>query len=374
MLSRQYNRTSKTKSTNDQVTNQLPDQVTNQLPKAPETNIAIMCINSDNEHTAFESDVVEVNALNTNQFEPRKYVRYHRTAQNETDKEENELPFNMQEEQEKDPDIVQLKPQLTQGKATNAIEKRHIVHEGILYYITNPDDNPIERLYVPEHLRSAVIHQYHDDNGHVGVQKLFATIKRNYYWPDLFKQLHSYVSTCVICQERNLQAIKPILQETDFSPYPWAKCALDITGPLPLTTSNNKYIVTFIDLLTGWPECFPAPDKSAQTVIHFLLNEIIPRWSCPLQLITDNGAENCNYAMKHVLKELNIDHVTTSFYRPQGNAKCEVMHKSLHAIIAKLSAGSPQSWDLAIPQALGALRFSVNFSTKYSPYFLITNC
>ena len=61
----------------------------------------------------------------------------------------------------------------------------------------------------------------------------------------------------------------------------------------------------------------------AETVAQLLLEEIIPRYSTPLHIVTDNGSENINRVMKHTLQEINIRHVTTSYFHPQGNSKTE---------------------------------------------------
>ena len=41
-------------------------------------------------------------------------------------------------------------------------------------------------------------------------------------------------------------------------------------------TSGNKDILTIIDHLTGWPEAFPIPDKSADTMVATFNNEYLP--------------------------------------------------------------------------------------------------
>ena len=97
-------------------------------------------------------------------------------------------------------------------------------------------------------LRAVVIKQYHDDNGHMGVQKTFDCIRQKYFWPNLFKEIYQYVSSCTTCQTRSLQKIWQPLQEMDIPHYPMAKLSLDLSGPYPTTLSNNKYIIA---LLTG---------------------------------------------------------------------------------------------------------------------------
>lgn len=77
--------------------------------------------------------------------------------------------------------------------------------------------------------------------------------------------------------------------------------------------------------------------------------------------------------MKDTLRELNIHHITTSYYNPQGNGKVERFHRTLHDVMAKKVQEDVQTWDLYLNQTLAAIRFHVNMSTKYSPFFLLYN-
>ncbi len=61
------------------------------------------------------------------------------------------------------------------------------------------------------------------------------------------------------------------LQETDIPPYAFAKCVLDLSGPYPTSLSGNKYIVSFVDLYSGYPEAFAVPDKTAATIAHLII-------------------------------------------------------------------------------------------------------
>ena len=220
----------------------------------------------------------------------------------------------------------------------------------IVYYLSQPDDEPLIRLYVPSQLRKSVSVQYHNDNGHMGVEKTFHAIKHKYFWPCLLKDINDFVSKCIACQTSNLRKQQPHMQECDLPPFPFAKLALDISGPYPKTHSGNQYIVTFIDMYSDWPEAFAVPNKKAETVVHLLVDEIFPRFGAPLQLLTDNGSENVNKIMKKTLEELNVHHVTNSFYHPQSNGKVERFHRTMHDILAKKICHNEQSWDVYINQ------------------------
>ena len=75
--------------------------------------------------------------------------------------------------------------------------------------------------------------------------------------------------------------------------------------------------------------------------------------------------------MRETLGELNIQPITTSPYNPQNNAKVERFHKTLADVLAKLAEHNWGNCDLFLTQALAAVRFSINETTQFSPYYLV---
>ena len=219
----------------------------------------------------------------------------------------------------------------------------------------------------------AVIKQYHDDNGHMGIEKTFDTLRHKYYWPNMYKELYEYVNNCVTCQFRSLQKIQPPLQETDIPPYPFAKNGLDLSVPYPKSVSGNRYIIGFVDWYSGWCQVFVVPDKTAESAAHLLIDEIIPRFGMPLEIVTENGTENVNQTMKHTLETFEIKHITTSVAHAQSNSKVECFHRTHHDVMSKRLDENYETWDLHLNQVLAAIRFHVNESTRFSPYYLLYN-
>ena len=317
----------------------------------------------------------EIGVIDSSQVSLKQFAQYDQPLPDKQClKEELRVPgYDMITEQNKDQAIVTIKKNLENEKTSPSVLNKYIILDQVLYYLSNVDSDPVIRLYIPEHLRDQVIKQYHDMNGHMGIDKTHDAIKGKYFWPNMYKELYQYVHSCIICQTRNLKKIKPPQQETDAPPYPFAKIGLDVSGPYPKTLSGNKYIIGFVDWYSGWPEAFAVPDKTAETVAHLVIDEIIPRHSTPLQIVSDNGSENVNKVMKHMLKSNNISHITTSFYHPQGNSKVERFHRTLHDIMSKKVNDNLETWDIYLNQVLGAIRFNINDSTKFSPFYLLYN-
>ena len=108
------------------------------------------------------------------------------------------------------------------------------------------------------------------------------------------------------------------------------------------------------------PEAFATPDKSADTEVQLLLEEIISRHSCPIQIVT--GTENRNWVMRETLQV---------FYHPQSNAEIERFHRPLYDVVSKKLHDDLASWDLHFSQTLSATRVSVSDTTHNSPFFLL---
>ena len=221
-------------------------------------------------------NLYEINVLDSTRSEPKSFASYDLPNDESFEKcdcsDFKKGGFDMKVEQTRDDDISDIKSMILNGKESKNVQKHYLLVDELEYYLSNVNDDPCLKLFIPKHIRNFVVKQYHDRNGHKGVQN----IVQKYYWPNLFKEINKYVSECTTCQTRSLQKIRPSLQGTDIPPYPMAKLSLDLSGPYPTNLPGNKYIIAFVDWYSGWPEAFAVPDKTADTVADLTLNKSIP--------------------------------------------------------------------------------------------------
>ena len=78
--------------------------------------------------------------------------------------------------------------------------------------------------------------------------------------------------------------------------------------------------------------------------------------------------------MKHILQEVNISHVTTSYYHPQSNSSVEQFHQTLHDVMSKKVSDSLDTWDIYLNQVIADIRFNINESSKFFQFYLLYNC
>jgi len=61
-------------------------------------------------------------------------------------------------------------------------------------------------------------------------------------------------------------------------------------GPLPQSSSENRYIVVITDLFSKWVEAFPIKLTDSETLAQILVDEVICRYGVPSYLHSDQGA------------------------------------------------------------------------------------
>ena len=99
------------------------------------------------------------------------------------------------------------------------------------------------------------------------------------------------------------------LQMTEIPDRPFDKITINLVTNCETSTLGNKHILTIIDHLTGWPEAFPIPDKSAYIIVATFVKEYLPVHMCLQYMLSDNGTEFKNSLMDQVLQQLGIDRI-----------------------------------------------------------------
>ena len=88
---------------------------------------------------------------------------------------------------------------------------------------------------------------------------------------------------------------------------PFQKWEMNFVGPVkPTFVRGNKYILVVIDYCTKWVEAVALRDNKAASVAKFLYHNIMTRFGCPVELISDRGG----HILNEVIEELTKTHMT----------------------------------------------------------------
>ena len=145
-------------------------------------------------------------------------------------------------------------------------------------------------------------------------------------------------------------------------------------GPLPKTLTGKRYIVVAVDHFTKWVEARALEEADAQSIVHFLYEEIICRHGVPACMTTDQGTEFINELVAALAKTYKIHHIHTTAYHPQGNGQVERTNRIIKDILAKITPTKPGDWSIYLPSALSVIRNTRQQSTRFTPSELLYGC
>ena len=257
--------------------------------------------------------------------------------------------------------------------------EQFVIDNGVLYHIFHPRSKRIDQvkpvikqLCLPRELREPVLKSYHDNNCHIGQERLYNTLKLKYYFPFMFSCVLKYVASCERCQQAKTSTHRKRapLRPLEVVP-PFHRVHIDFVGPLPETSPDKfQHLLVVVDSTTLWPEAFPLKSTTAEEVARTLYKDIIARHGLFQKLVTDGARSFRNKLITELCKLLKIKHTITSAYNPAANSKVERMNQSLIRSM-KLITEKQSDWAEYVTPVLMSYRASVTSSTGVSPYYAI---
>ncbi|XP_064622363.1 uncharacterized protein K02A2.6-like [Lineus longissimus] len=149
------------------------------------------------------------------------------------------------------------------------------------------------------------------------------------------------------------------------------RLSTDILGPFPLSDKGNRYVLSVCDYWTKWVELFAVPDQTAVTCADKIVNEVIARFGCPLDLHSDQGRNYESKIFAEVCKLLEIRKTCTASGHAACNGVVERFNKTLVRMIKAYMKGQQIKWDENLGCMAAAYRATPHESTGLSPNMLM---
>ena len=249
--------------------------------------------------------------------------------------------------------------------------KHYYWEEPILY--KHCADQVIRRC-VPEDEMGSILNHCHTlpCGGHFGGQRTAAKVLQlGFYWPNLFKDAHQFVSTCDKCQrmgsisKKDESPMSTILEVELFDLW-----GMDFMGPFP-PSFGNLYILLAVDYVSKWVETIPTRTNDASAVAKFLRTHIFTRFGTPRALITDGGTHFFNKMVDKVFQKYGVRHRTSLAYHPQANGQAEVSNREIKSILEKTVNSSRTDWSKKIDDALWVYGTAFKTPLGMSPFQIV---
>ena len=212
---------------------------------------------------------------------------------------------------------------------------------------------------------------------------MYVTIKQNFMWPGLKKDVTKLVKTCATCQKHKVTGGKEygtIPQTDDRHVPPWDTVHVDLIGPwkvhFKLTKSGRTLTqqvkgFTAVDKATGWPEIVAIPNKRGLTVAHLFDEAWLCRYPRPRRVVYDNGSEFIGFEFQELLSSYGIESVPTTVKNPRANSPVERMHLTMADMLRTSPPFTGDDWFLEVQRMLQAIawaiRSTVNTAVQLTP-------
>lgn len=222
------------------------------------------------------------------------------------------------------------------------MENYFVLGNNVLYHFYEPRtkgktdaSKSIKQLWLPETLRTAALHAYHDNLAggcHFGITRTHRALQQKYFWHGMYQDFLSFNKT----------------------------------------TEGYQHVLVVTDSLSKWIEAFPTKTQEASEVAWILYAEIFARCGAPVTLVSDRGKNFMSKLVSALCEFFKIKKIATSPYHPQSNSPVErynsVISQCLRAYIDK----EQNNWPKLLPSVLMSLRRSpCTESTQYSPYKML---
>ena len=166
--------------------------------------------------------------------------------------------------QSQNPQMIKLKEEIEKGKkAEFQIRDDDMIVKG-------------QRMCVLEYgeLKRDIMEEAHSSAYamHPGSTKMYKTLKEHYWWNGMKKEIASFVSRCLTCQQVKAEHQKPVgkIQLLPIPVWKWENITMDFVTGLPRTQRQHDAIWMIVDRLTksahflqlmlrihwkSWPNC-----------------------------------------------------------------------------------------------------------------------
>jgi transposase InsO family protein len=221
-----------------------------------------------------------------------------------------------------------------------------------------------DRIIPPETLREKIIRTAHNQ-GHLGITKTKAMIRKKYWFPAMNQRIENIVRDCFSCQiSTNTHHTEPA-KMTELPERPWDIVEMDFCGTFP----NGEYALVMTDQYSRYPEVEFVRSTSNRPV-QKKLKKIFSTYGVPKRVQTDNGPPFNSSEFQRFADVTGFQHKKITPRHPKAQGQVEEFNMLVNKTASIASQEGLDLHEATYDMLQATYDIHINATSSYQSYTL----
>ncbi|GBG90337.1 hypothetical protein CBR_g50585 [Chara braunii] len=222
---------------------------------------------------------------------------------------------------------------LKKVKEAPETEPDYCTTDGLLFEKTNV----VDRLCIPnsEEIRSLILGECHDTEGHFGWQKTLANLMHVYTWPGMKNDCIEYVRSCKVCQRNKTITRAPLglLRPLPIPDQPGDSVSIDFMDAGVKSRHGKSQVMVIVDRFSKYAVFIPLPSEArTELVIRKFFEHWVSEHGVPLSIVSDRDTRFTIQNWQELMRVYGSKLLMSSGCHLETNGQTEQMNKILQQV------------------------------------------
>lgn len=262
---------------------------------------------------------------------------------------------------------------LLDAKTRSRLHRYSFVND-LIWYSLDDEDRP--RVVVPNDsdLKHRILYEYHDApaSGHLGREKTFLAVARDFYWPHMYKWVRKYVRACDTCQRvKPTYTSKAPLMSLPIERDCWRSISMDFIFGYPKDSRGRTGIFVIVDRFSKMAHLVPVSEKiSSKETARVFLDTIFRHHGMPESIVSDRDPRFVASFWKHLMELSGSKLCMSTSAHPETDGQTERVNRVIGDVMRSYATRFYKNWSDLLPMAEFALNNAVHSSHGYTPFYV----
>jgi Integrase zinc binding domain/Integrase core domain/Chromo (CHRromatin Organisation MOdifier) domain len=234
-----------------------------------------------------------------------------------------------------------------------------------------------ERLVIPdaddlryECFESVHVHPY---CGHYGQARTLKKAEQLYYWPNMARDIISWIEVCDSCQRVKVERKRPAghLQPLPIPGRRWESVSMDFITDLPVTARGHDAIWVVVDRLSKMVHVEAITKTiTTQETARLYRDRVFRYHGVPKDIVSDRDPRFTSNFWRELMRLLGVNTSMSTAYHPQTDGQTERANAVLEDTLRHFVGPYQTDWDDHLAMAEFAMNAAYNHSVRNTPFML----